>query len=437
MVIRLTVLCLCAATSTITNLAFAQAATADLPPDLVAAIRARADEIQPVLVDIRREIHMHPELSGEEKQTAALIAKRLADFGLEVKTNVGGHGVVGLLKGGKPGPVVAYRADMDAVRSPVVGDVPYKSQVPNVKHVCGHDAHVAMALGIAEVLSSLRDRLPGTFKFIFQPAEENIQGAKAMIKDGALKDPVPDVIFGVHTAPLPVGFIGCPDGVGFAGIRNMRITLTGNDAAKLDAAQTALIDSLKALSTVPPLDDPAKVAEILPAVSVKGGPLSDFIYILARKLDSADANTRVVEASLRASGPASYEKGINQITDTSKTLAKRHQLDDAKMSDVEIILPNMNSNAALVQAAVPAVEAALGPGHTIMIYESLPYFGEDFAYFQETVPGAMFYVGMANPAKGVAAFNHTPDYDIDESGIATGVNAMSAVLLNYALTHSK
>src|SRR5262249_25257154 len=176
-------------------------------------IAAAADALREKLVQQRRDFHMHPELSNREERTSRIVAERLRALGLdEVKTGVGKYGVVALLKGTKPGPVVAVRADMDALPIQETIDVPYKSLVPGVKHACGHDAHTTIELGVAEVLSRMRDQISGSIKFIFQPAEEGAPsgeegGARFMIKEGALENPRPLAIFGLHTSAYEVGEI--------------------------------------------------------------------------------------------------------------------------------------------------------------------------------------------------------------------------------------
>jgi len=169
-------------------------------------IARTAETLSPKLIEQRRDFHMHPELSNREERTARIVAEKLRALGLDVKTGVAKHGVVALLKGAKPGPVVAVRADMDALPIQETIDVPYKSQTPGVKHACGHDVHTTVQLGVAEVLSKMRDRIPGTIKFIFQPAEEGPPGdedggAPLMIKEGALDNPRPLAIFGLHCRP--------------------------------------------------------------------------------------------------------------------------------------------------------------------------------------------------------------------------------------------
>src|SRR5881398_2011198 len=176
---------------------------------LTAELDRRALAMNDSVVSWRRDIHQHPELSGQETRTAALVADRLRKLGIQVRTGVGGTGVVGVLKGGRPGAVVALRADMDALPVTEEVDVPFRSTVRTqfngqdvgVMHACGHDTHVAMLLGAASVLAGMRDRLPGTVVFLFQPAEESLGGAAGMIKDGALDNPKPAAVFGIHVFP--------------------------------------------------------------------------------------------------------------------------------------------------------------------------------------------------------------------------------------------
>src|SRR5436853_6457692 len=196
-------------------------------------IAQAAEAMRARLIEQRRDFHMHPELSNREERTARIVAERLRALGLEVKTNVGKHGVVALLKGAKPGPVVAVRADMDALPIQETIDVPYKSQTPGVKHACGHDAHTTIELGVAEILSKMRPEISGTIKFIFQPSEEGAPageegGASLMIKEGALENPRPTAIFGLHVMPVvEVGQIAYNSGPAMASSDHFVITIHG------------------------------------------------------------------------------------------------------------------------------------------------------------------------------------------------------------------
>jgi metal-dependent amidase/aminoacylase/carboxypeptidase family protein len=201
-------------------------------------IAARVKTLEPELIALRREIHRHPEVSGREAQTAALIEARLIALGLEARSNVGGHGVVGVLKGGRPGPLVAYRADMDAVPSTLPDPAPFKSEVSGVRHICGHDVHVAIGVGLASALSAVRSELPGQVMFIFQPAEERATGARAMMDAGLFEKVKPAAIFGLHAAPIEVGTLMSKPGV----MMNPNAIAPGvtNDAALYESSRREL-----------------------------------------------------------------------------------------------------------------------------------------------------------------------------------------------------
>src|SRR3989442_1443378 len=210
---------------------------AELPSNRAQQIAQAADALREELIETRRDFHMHPELSNREERTARVVAEKLHSLGFdEVRTNVARHGVVALLKGAKPGPVVALRADMDALPINETIDVPYKSLVPGVKHACGHDAHTTIELGVAEVLSKMRDQIQGTVKFLFQPAEEGPPpneegGATLMIKEGALENPRPLAIFGLHTTPeTEAGKIGYRAGPAQAAFDVFTVTVRGKTA---------------------------------------------------------------------------------------------------------------------------------------------------------------------------------------------------------------
>ena len=164
-------------------------------------------------IAVRRDLHQHPEVSGQEIRTSKIVADRLRKLGLDVRTGVGGHGVVGMLKGGRPGPIVAYRADMDAVRSGAPDPAAFPSLEPGIRHICGHDLHVTIALALASALAQVKAELPGRVMFIFQPAEENATGARAMLNDGLFASVKPDAIFGLHSAPFDAGLVSSKTGL--------------------------------------------------------------------------------------------------------------------------------------------------------------------------------------------------------------------------------
>jgi metal-dependent amidase/aminoacylase/carboxypeptidase family protein len=365
------------------------------------------------LIDIRRDIHRHPELSGQEERTAALVADRLRALGLEVETGVGGHGVVSVLRGGQPGPVVAYRADMDAVRDNSPDPVPFRSEVPGVRHICGHDIHTTVALGVAEALVSVREELPGTVKFVFQPAEENIQGAKAMIEDGVLDDPAPSAIFAVHTAPLEVGQIGLVEGLGLPGTDVIRVRVSGGEKPGEMARSAARL--ISGVSTVGPPGSPAPEGD-------------DFIWANARSMKDPRGGGYVVSGSVKASGDEAYASAKRQITEGLAQLVPDGTGYELEYQDR--VLPDMVNDAQLVRDSREPLARALGEASVIQS-GSTPYFGEDFAFYQQVIPGALYWLGVSNAEKGTVGMPHSPGYVADEESIMVGSKAMSAVLLDY------
>jgi metal-dependent amidase/aminoacylase/carboxypeptidase family protein len=225
------------AIATLLVLAIAPAGAQRGPVHQRIAAHVKANEA--AWIELRRDLHRHPELSGQEARTAGIVARRLKALGLAVQTAVGGHGVVGLLTGGRPGPLVAYRADMDAVRSTMPDPASFPSTVPGVRHICGHDVHVAIGLGLASALASVRRDIPGRVMFIFQPAEERATGARAMLGAGLFAKERPAAIFGVHASPLEVGtFTSRPGQMMFANQVAPGVT---NDAALYAASRDALV----------------------------------------------------------------------------------------------------------------------------------------------------------------------------------------------------
>ena len=222
---------------------------------LAQRIAAYADSGSAQWIAIRRDLHQNPEVSGQEERTAKIVADWLRTSGMTVRTGIGGHGVVGILTGGRPGPMLAYRADMDAVRSDLPDPVPFKSTVPGVRHICGHDVHVAIGLGLAATLTHVRAELPGRVMFIFQPSEESATGAGAMLRDGVFSTDKPDAIFGLHSSPLEVGQLTSKAGLMM--YSNQVAPGVTNHAALFASAKADVVAAMGAQSFVD-LQDPPK-----------------------------------------------------------------------------------------------------------------------------------------------------------------------------------
>jgi len=396
-------------------------------PSIVKRIAEEADKIYDEIVEIRRDLHKHPELSGKEERTSGVIAKQLKSMGLEVTTNVGGYGVVGLLHGKPGGPVVAYRADMDALPQNIREDVPYKSVNKGISHACGHDVHVTVGLGIAKVLSAMKDEFSGTVKFIFQPAEENIQGAKAMLADGVLENPKPDYIFAVHVAPLEAGQIATMPGGGLPGGEQFAVTLSGNE--NLKKATSTTLKAIHAMSTVSFPRNMEEYEKIMKATLQKESFLTDFIFAMARKdaKQSSDEKT-VITGILKAAKPDGYTRAHEQLNKALSDLDQYNITHEVKFGDS---FPAMICDEEIAMESITPIEAILGKGSVIVAYGMIPFHGEDFALFLQKIPGVMFYLGGSNTPEGIIAAPHSPVFCVDEHALLVGIKGMTSLITHY------
>ena len=406
------------------------------PADAARAQRVAqaAESLRPQLVAMRRDFHMHPELSNREERTSRVVAERLRALGLEdVKTGVGRYGVTALLKGAKPGPIVAVRADMDALPIQEVNDVPYKSQVPNVKHACGHDAHTAVELGVAEVLSKMRAEISGTIKFIFQPAEEGPPageegGARLMIKEGALENPRPAAIFGLHTYPqLEAGQVGYHSGPAMASADRFVITIRGKSShgAQPQAGVDAVVVAAECVTSLQTIRS-RRIDPLEPLVisvgTIHGGSRSN---IIAGEV-KMEGTMRTHSEEVRARAQGLMRETIQNIT---AAYGATFELEFEENAAVTYNEP------ALVEETLPTMRAVLGDKNVTAIKPLMP--AEDFAYYQRVVPGFYYFLGVGNRARGITAAWHTADFDIDEESLVVGVKVMSNVLLDYLDRHSR
>lgn len=397
------------------TLAFA-AAGADAQSALLAPFTEQLESARADLVELRHDLHRHPETSGNEERTAGLVADRLRAAGYEVRTGVGGHGVIGVLRGGKPGPTVAYRADMDAVQSDAPDAADYRSLTPGVRHICGHDVHTTIGIALAQGLASIKQEIPGTVMLVFQPAEENASGAKAMLADGALESLKPDAIFAVHTAPFNVGQLASAPGGLMAGRDGVRVTV--ERAADPAATTNAVRDRILALGTI------SGEAALAPSPP-------DFVYVEARVLPPPDGTSKhAVEASItmasaavRARTREAVEAAVAELDSAGDT--------ELRLEYEERSIAGVTNDPDLVKRAATVVDGVLGAGSVMMLDIVVPAFSEDFGSFQALVPGVMFFLGVSNPEKGIVGMPHSPGYAADDEAIFVGARAMAAVLLDF------
>ncbi len=393
-----------------------------------AAVSQAAEQLRPALIAQRRDFHMHPELSNREERTARVVAEKLRALGMdEVKTGVGRYGVVALLKGKLPGAVVAVRADMDALPIQETLDVPYKSRNDGVKHACGHDLHMTIQLGVAEVLSKMRDQIRGTIKFIFQPAEEGPPpgeegGARLMIKEGALENPRPSAIFGLHVFPaFEVGTLAYNSGPALASSDRFHLTIRGKKVhgayphEGIDAVVVAA-ECVTALQTIRSRRINTQEPLVITVGSFHGG---NRFNIIADEVQM-DGTMRTLSEEVRSRAMELMRQVLAGVT-------------AAHGAQFELAFDQPNpvtyNDPKLVEETLPTLRRVVGAANVVA---PKPQMGsEDFSYFQQSVPGFFYFLGVGNKAKGITAMNHTPEFDADEEALVVGVKTMANVLLDY------
>lgn len=387
-----------------------EATPAELYDRLVEHVEAQEDD----LVAFRHDLHRHPELSGEEVRTARRVAERLTALGFDVRTGVGGHGVVGVLEGAQPGPTVAFRADMDAVRSVAEDPVDYRSVVPGVRHICGHDVHTTVGIGLAEGFAAIRDGLVGTVMLVFQPEEERGTGAKAMLRDGVFADVTPDAIFAVHTTPYNLGDVATVEGGMMAGRAFVEVTIRGD--GDLDAAVHAVREALGSVGTLPP----EQAFQTAPPGFV-------LVQFFGRTDLAEDGRAATVRAQVMTAG---YDDRARAKTTMLAALADLDLPGFALGTNYdEAFMEGVNNDSTLVALSNAGINAH-APEVTIRkVAGAVPAFSEDFGSFQAVTPGVMYFLGVSNPETGTVGMPHSPTYVADDASIVVGTRALAAAML--------
>ena len=408
---------------------------------LYAAIEAGASAVNEDVVEWRRDIHANPELSNREFRTAALVAEHLTSLGLEVRTKVAHTGVVGFLRGAKPGPVVALRADMDALPVTEMVDVPFASRVRTeyngqevgVMHACGHDNHVAILMGVATVLTEMREMLPGSVKFIFQPAEEGAPpgeegGAELMLKEGAFEDPVPDVVFGLHVWPGAVGEISYLPGPFMASVDQLNIKIKGRQTH--GAVPWGGVDPIVVASQV----------------------VLGLQTIASRQLDVTATPSIITVGTVHGGIRHNIIPDEVELTGTIRTF-----LPDVRI-DIERRI--RQTTASIAEASGATAEVSIINGYPVTVndpdltLQMLPTLervapsvvrsqqitgAEDFSYFAQRVPGLYFFLGVTptdqDPA--TAPRNHSPYFFADEGALPVGVRALANLAVDFMMMHAQ
>ncbi|MEZ5428663.1 MAG: amidohydrolase [Pyrinomonadaceae bacterium] len=406
--------------------------------DMSREINAAVDKLMPKVIEWRRHIHQNPELSNREFKTAEYIAAHLRSLGLEVRTGIAKTGVVGILKGSSPGPVIGLRADMDAlpvkerVQLPFASHATaeYNGQTVPVMHACGHDTHVAMLMGAAEVLSGMKDELKGTVVFIFQPAEEGPPegeegGAELMVKEGVMDNPKIDAVFGIHiNSQTEIGTIGYKSGAAMASSDWFKIRVKGKQAHGsapwdgIDPIVTAaqIINGLQLIVSRQSVLTRAPV--VITVGRISGGIREN---IIPEEMEMA--------GTIRTLDPAMQKDVHEKIKRTVQMIAESQ----GATAEVEIDTKTLvtYNTPELVKKMLPSLEKAAGKGN--VLEREWTTGAEDFSYFGEKAPSFFFFLGGMPKGKNPAevAGHHTPDFYIDDSRLDVGVKAFCNIVFDY------
>jgi metal-dependent amidase/aminoacylase/carboxypeptidase family protein len=376
------------------------------------AIDAVASRLDRDLIDLRRDLHQHPEIAGQEERTARVVAERLRAAGLRVTTGIGGHGVLALLTGDRPGRTIAYRADMDAV--------PPEAQIgggTEPAHLCGHDLHTTVGVGVAEVLAQLRDRLAGTVAFVFQPAEEALTGAAAMLDAGVFARVRPAEIHALHCGPWPVGQFVVTPGYGLPGLDRGVVTLTGADA--VERARQLAAD-FGALGTVSPPATPQDLEQLVTDLETPDGPLAEFVFMQAYLPAEDRAEIQVFYRCWPEHRYVEVRQDIHRLARAAG---------GATVSFPDDPFPAMISPEREGQALKRHLLRTIGRDQVGTLHAAVPFNGEDFALFLDRVPGTFTFLGVRAPGSPIeASYPHFAGFTPDEGAIGHGVRAMAGWL---------
>ncbi|WP_024480899.1 amidohydrolase [Cellulophaga baltica] len=392
--------------------------------------------VEQKVIDWRRDFHQYPELSNREFKTAEKIAKHLKSLGIEVQTGVAKTGVVGVLKGNTPGKVVALRADIDALPVTERNDLSFKSEVVGefqgeevgVMHACGHDTHIAILMGVAEILSKNKDKIKGTVKFIFQPAEEGPPpgeegGAALMIKEGALKNPDVDAIFGLHiNSGTPVGTIGYKPGGTMAAVERFVVNVNGKQT-----------HGSQPWGGVDPIYIAAKIIDGYQSIiSRESNLLIEPAVITVGKITAGVRFNIIPESAemigtVRTLDPDMKALIIRRMTEMTEGLAKTYG--GSATIEFQNNTAITYNDEKLTEAMLPTLQKTAGIENVVLIKATTG--GEDFSFFQEKVPGFYFFLGGMTPGNTEAFPHHTPDFKIDDSGMLLGVKTLTAMSIDY------
>ncbi len=393
-------------------------------------------DIESKVIEWRRHFHQNPELSNREFKTAEKIAEHLRSLGMEVQTGIAHTGVVGILKGNKPGKVLALRADIDALPVPERADLPFKStakgefrgeEVP-VMHACGHDTHTAILMGVAEILSKNKNKIKGTIKFIFQPAEEGAPpgeegGAKMMVEEGVLKNPDVDAIFGLHiSSGMPINNIGYKPGGAMAAVNSFEINVKGKQS-----------HGSMPWGGIDPIMVSAKIVDGLQTLVSREMPLTNEAVVLSIGKISSGVRSNIIPESAQMIGTLrTLDEGMQtqihkRMREMVRDIAKAYRAEAT--IDIDPGYPITHNDESLTAQMLPSLQKAAGKEHVHLMKAITG--AEDFSFFQKEVPGLYFFLGGMTPGNTEPYPHHTPDFFIDEGGLLLGVKTFIQMSIDY------
>lgn len=393
--------------------------TKNMRPDFQREAEALFDD----LVRVRRDLHRHPELGFEERRTSALVAETLGRLGYQVQAGIGQTGVIGILEGEASGPTVLLRFDMDALPVAEESETDYVSTNPGVMHACGHDGHVAMGLGVAQILAGHQSRLAGRLKLLFQPAEEGLGGALAVMADGALEAPRPDVALAMHLwNEIPLGQVRATAGPTMAASSVFTLTVAGRGGH--GATPHKSIDPILAAAHI--------VAALQSIVSRNVDPLDSAVVTVGQMTAGTTFNViperAVLKGTVRSYDQELHRLVYRRILEMAQSMAAAFSC--AATMETVAIVPAVTNADEPTQAVRRAAGRVVSPANVIA---GRTMGAEDMAYILEEIPGCYFFVGSANDARGLNFPHHHPRFDFDERALVIGVATMAEAAAEYLL----
>jgi amidohydrolase len=380
-------------------------------------IYKKAEEYFNNVVNIRRHLHMYPELSFEEKETASFVASKLKELDIPFRSEIAGTGIVALIEGNKPGKTIALRADMDALPITEQNDVPYKSKNAGVMHACGHDVHTSSLLGVAAILNSVKDQFNGSVKLIFQPAEEKLPGgASLMIEQGVLKNPEPSVVLGQHVMPLiETGKVGFRSGIYMASTDELYVTVKGKGGH----------GAMPHLNIDPVLITSHMIVALQQIVSRAANPTMPSVLSFGKVIANGATNVIPDTVYLEGTFRTLDEKWRTEAHIRMKTLAEElcKSMGGSCEFNIKRGYPVLYNNEVLTERARTYAVEYLGKENVIDL--DIWMAAEDFAFYTQHKPSCFYRLGTRNEKRGIISSVHTPTFDIDENALKTGMGLMA------------